>query len=115
MALNTGAEYNPMALNSLFFQKKSPSFCPKKGRSPQTPVCDTFESLPSYTFTPLTLVKETRGSGLPFYDIFNPQKVSLSKISNTLLRVIGGLGPSQSKILATSMMVKFQFGNFMFV
>ena len=48
---------------------------------------------------------QATASDIPFYDIFAPQKVSLLKFLMTSLHVICGLGPLQSKILATPMVV----------
>ena len=108
-------------LNSFFFSKnlqKSPSGW---GLCPQTPVCDTFEytsllntssKLDFYTFQQLVFALSTKilakchqatASDLPFYDIFAPQKISFSKISDDVIACNLWFGPPQSKILATPM------------
>ena len=44
-------------------------------------------------------------SDLPFYDIFAPQKITFSKISDDVIACDLWFGPPQSKILATPMAI----------
>ena len=46
---------------------------------------------------------QATASDLPFYDIFAPQKVTFSKISDDVIACDLWFGPPQSKILATPM------------
>ena len=55
------------------------------------------------TFLPLTLVNQNMATGQPFYDIFVPQNVPLSKISDYVTAYDFWFAPLQSKILATPM------------
>ena len=58
----------------------------------------------------LTLENQTKAFGHPFYDIFVPQKVSRSEISDDVIACNLLFGPllSQSKIVATHML-KLEF------
>ena len=92
------------------------------GLCPQTPVSDTFEytsllnlssKLDFYTFQRLVFAPslyqnqakchQATASDLPFYDIFAPQKITFSKISDDVIACDFWFGPPQSKILATPM------------
>ena len=50
---------------------------------------------------------QATASDLPFYDIFAPQKVTFSKISDDVIACDLWFGPPQSKILATPMDLKY--------
>ena len=74
-----------MALKQLVF----PINCPASGGfAPRPRISDTLKLLvystylPIDTFSLLTLVNDTTGTYHPLYDIFVPQKVPLSKISD---------------------------------
>ena len=54
--------------------------------------------LPIYTFSSVTLVKQTTGSGHPFYDIFVQQKVPLLKISDDVIACDRWFGPPNQKL-----------------
>ena len=93
------------------------------GLCPQTTVSDTFEyssllntssKLDFYTFQQLVFAlfftkilakcHQATASDLPFYDIFAPQKITFSKISDDVIACDLWFGPPpQSKILATPM------------
>ena len=93
------------------------------GALPHTPVSDTFEytsllntssKLDFYTFQQLVFAlsftkilakcHQATASDLPLYDIFAPQKITFSKISDDVIACDLWFGPPQSKILATPML-----------
>ena len=53
--------------------------------------------LPTETFSPLTVVNHTTATGHPFYDIFVPQKVPVSKISDDVIACDLRFPPPQTK------------------
>ena len=100
-------------LNSFFFSKnlqKSPSgwgLCTQTpiaiggwGLCPQTPVCDTFEYTSLLTFTKmLAKCHQVTALDLPFYNIFAPQKITFSKISDDVIASDLWFGPPPIKNL----------------
>ena len=117
MALNTCGMLS-RGIKIACFTKKTPNFWGLRSQNPKascswgyrpglpSAICLTYTCVPNMSpnldiCTFLTLVNHTTASGLPLNDIFAPQKVSVSKISDDVIACDLRFGPPQSKILAT--------------